>query len=725
MRATRLKHCWQMLRHFGPSWMMHRAIYSARLRSGMIRRELPVTEWDDQPLSETLSNRELASPVKYFQHRQDYAPKFFFDIHAAATYKSLLSKWQPGDESSIEQANDLSRGFARFFSHERVNVEVPPRWHVDPFSNREFPSDRHWSQIGDFAAGDIKLAWELSRFGFVFALVRANWRTGDDRYAEFFWQLVESWRTANPPEQGVNWKCGQEVSLRVMAWCFGLHGFAASSSSTPERLAMLAQMIAVSGRRIEANLNYALRQQNNHGISEAMGLWTIGCLFPEFVDSERWSRLGRDLLERQAKELIYDDGAFSQHSMNYHRVMLHDYIWSMRLGDTLDQPFSDDLRQRIAKAGEFVYQLQEETSGRVPCYGQDDGALILPLNDCGYRDYRPVVQATHYLTTGRRRLEPGPWDEDLLWLFGPSALNSSTDTTVRQDLDAPTSGYFTLRSKDGFAFTRAAAFRHRPAQADLLHVDIWWRGQNIAIDPGTYSYNAPEPWNNSFARTMFHNTVTVDGLDQMERASRFLWLPWIRGRSIGRQTSPNRHVSTWEGTHDGFERLRDPVGYRRAIVKLGCEHWLVVDSVRGRKPHDYRLHWLLSDLPYKVEIDANALTLNADPGRYRIALSASEPDAYFRVQRADPDGPVGWRSSHYHEREPAIAMTLETNAPCSIFASLFGPDTSQLSIVDNRIEAIGPAWTATVHVQHSANRITPLIGSVRTTGSLADSIQFL
>ena len=39
--------------------------------------------------------------------------------------------------------------------------------------------------------------------------------------------------------------------------------------------------------------------------------------------------------------------------------------------------------------------------------------------------------------------------------------------------------------------------------------------ENIALDGGTYSYNAPAPWNLGLAGTCWHNTVTVDGRAQM------------------------------------------------------------------------------------------------------------------------------------------------------------------------------------------------------------------
>ncbi len=715
-----------------------------RLKSGLVRLQLPVTTWEEQPVAMFLTDQSLIDPVRYAEYRLHSAPQFFFDPHEREASQHIFDKWDSSLRSPLLAADDVGRGFVSFFSHERMNVGFPPRWHSDPIHVKEFPKDQHWSQISDFGAGDIKLAWETNRFAFVFPLVRAFWRTGDTQYAELFWQLIESWREANPPETGVNWKCGQEISLRVMAWCFGLYGFAACKATTPTRLAMLAQMIAVSGMRIESNIGYALSQRNNHGLSEAMGLWTIGSLFPEFLDSKRWAARGKQLLESQAVELIYDDGAFSQHSMNYHRVMLHDYIWSIRLGDVLQQPFSDSLRDRIAKAGEFVFQLQDESTGCVPCYGQDDGALILPLNNLDYRDYRPVVQAASFLTTGQCRYDSGPWDEDLLWLFGvnentkqtvqdnrsgigalhPSQTGSTGNSEIscRTDFDAPIGGYATLRAADGYAVTRAATFQHRPSQADMLHVDIWWRGENIAIDPGTYSYNSPPPWNNPFAHTSFHNTVTVDGQDQMDRASRFLWLPWLKGKSYGRNVPCRGDVSCWNGEHDGYRRLTDPVTHRRGLVRLGAEHWLVVDSLSGRQSHDYRLHWLLADGPFKTDQTDTSIEIETPKGPYRVVIASSSTSVNFNVTRAGADSARGWRSSYYHSVEPALSACIESTSSEIVFATLLGPDAQSVSIDRDLVNVRGSEWNASASLNVINAKGMPLVASVHTDSSFEKNL---
>src|SRR4030095_16561518 len=115
-----------------------------------------------------------------------------------------------------------------------------------------------------------------------------------------------------------------------------------AEATSAERVAHLAQMIAVSGARVDANLDYALSQHNNHSIREGLGLWAIGALCPELRFAEQWKETGRQVLETQGRELIYDDGAFSQHSVNYHRLMLHDYLWALQLGEVTNQPFTPE-----------------------------------------------------------------------------------------------------------------------------------------------------------------------------------------------------------------------------------------------------------------------------------------------------------------------------------------------------------------------------------------------
>lgn len=692
-----------------------------KLRSGLFRLELPATSWRRQPLSKFLNSTTPSDATGYFEYRKWEAPRFFFKPNQQKDFLAHFSRWDAqSEETPVQRADDVAQGVFRFFEHADLEIGCPPDWHRNAFTGQRGPARKHWSEIDDFDFGDIKAIWEPNRFAFVYPLVKAYWRTGKERYAELFWQLLDNWRNSNRPQSGVNWKCGQEISLRVMAWCFAFYGFLESKTTTPERIASLAQMIAVSGERIEANLSYALQQQNNHGISEAMSLWTIGMLFPEFRRAGGWRDCGEKLLESQARSLIYDDGTFCQHSANYQRLMLHDYLWSVRLGELHGQPFSPELRERVELAGQFLFQLQDEDSGQLACFGQNDGSCVLPLSNCEYRDFRPVIQATQYLSQHTRCYEAGPWDEDLLWLFGPEACEAEVSPPERIDMAADTGGYYTLRSPVSFVSTHCGGFQHRPSQADLLHVDLWWQGQNIAIDPGSYSYNAPAPWSNPLAETAFHNTVTVDDCNQMERASRFLWLPWCHGESRPRVEFDGPDIVYWEGTHDGYRRLGTPVTHRRGILRLHDEHWLIVDRLDSRNPHNYRLHWLLNAFPYTWDPVTQQLTLKTEHGNYSVQIATSAPAVDLSCVVADESSPRGWQSRYYNQREPAISLAADVRCESAYFWTVLGPGNVALAISERSATLQIPNWTATIELNVAWAQQLPLIETATLRPRIAD-----
>jgi len=670
---------WQLWRHFGVRWLTSRAAYRLKLHSGWLARRTPNTAWDSPALEALFAEKSLAEPDAYLAYRRKEAPAFLFQPGQPADWRCHFDRWSDPLHDPVVQSRELLAGRLPLFGGRGVEIGFPPDWHRNPLSGHRSPQEAHWSRLPDFPGDDIKALWEPSRFSFVYSLVRAHARTGEACYAEAFWRLVESWRLANPPYRGAHWKCGQEASLRVMAWCCGLYGFLHSPASSPERVAALGRMVAMTGRRIAANLPYALSQQNNHGVSEGTGLWTMGLLFPEFSAARGWRETGRRVLEDGARQLIYDDGGFAQHSFNYQRLVLQLYTWSLQLGRRHGHDFSDALIQKVAAASRLLYDVQDGETGRVPCYGQNDGALALPLSNCGHDDYRPAVQAAWFTTSGTQLYPPGPWDEELLWLAGPDAQAAPRVAPQRTDRSAPDSGCYTLRSRDGFVFTHCGSFRHRPGQADMLHADLWWRGQNVALDPGTFSYNSSPPWNNPFAETAWHNTVTVDGEGQMVRAGRFVWLPWLRGQSRGPLRSAGGALGYWQGEHDGYRRLASPAEHRRGILAVGDGQWLILDDLRGSTPHDWCLHWLLLDVPYDWDAERKHLRLRTPAGEYHLQLQATVP-AEVTLVRADPRTPRGWRARTYQWREPALSLQLRLTATGARVCSLFSPRMCQLSL---------------------------------------------
>jgi asparagine synthase (glutamine-hydrolysing) len=630
-----------------------------------MQRRLPVCKWSERPLAGFLRDDVPCDPVQYMRFRQSRAGGFLFQALPSASLLTSVSEAQ-----AVAQADALLRGTWVYFGAIPVKAGFPPNWHRNPLTGEQAPGDRHWADIDDFSFGDIKLIWEASRFTSVYALVRAYALIRDEKYPNAFWNLVEDWAAHNPPQTGPNWKCGQEATFRLMAWCFGLHGFLNSSQATPERISHLAAMIAVTAERIEANIEYALSQNNNHGISEAVGLFTVGTLFPEFRRAETWLARGRDLLESQARTQIYDDGAYVQHSTNYHRVMVHDYLWAARLAEINGAPFSEALYKRLLRSTQFLDALTDPVSGKAPNYGNNDGSQVLPLTDCEYADFRSTLQASYYLCSRLRRFPTGPWDEGLIWLFGESAL-AAPMLPAKQDAISATSGYYLMKGPESWAMIRCAEYRDRPAHADQLHVDLWWRGLNVATDGGTYQYNTFPPWDNAFNSTVAHNTVTIDGQEQMRRFSRFLWLDWAKGRVL--RHTKNGGTEVWAGEHDGYRRLS--VTHRREVERRG-DSWAIRDEMLGGGgEHTVRLHWLLPNFACETDLETGVIRLNTPEGTIQVHTRASSTaqfslvssGQYIAGNEVSKDVSTrGWVSQTYAAKTPALSFVVEASGKLPI-----------------------------------------------------------
>jgi len=676
---TKLRTLASLYRDLGFRWMLFRAAYAFRLRSGLIHLQMPQYKWTDRPLETWLKQ-----PLRAERSAGRVERVFFSLVSRPNAVEAPLSPNIPWNkQTAIDEADRILSGEIKYFAHEFHQIGFPPNWHKAPVTllPPQANLNRHWPQISDSTTTDIKFIWEPNRFAFVYTLVRAYVASQDEKYAEAFWSSVLDWAEHNPPNTGPNWMDGQEIALRLMAWTFGLYQFSNSPASSPQRISQFTQYVAAQAERIYKNIGYAISTRSNHTISEAFGLWMVGLLFPKLKDSEKYLKLGRELLEREASTQIFPDGSYAMYSLNYHRFVLQIYLYALRLGELNGSPFSNHVYRAATSSIEYLYQLIDPQTGQMPVYGSNDGALILPLNNCDFTDYRPLLQLGSFITKGKRLFESGEWDEDIFWLCGLSPLSSQRERAGVRESQSSMSfsdgGIYILRNTNSKAIIRCTDYRARPSHADQLHVDIWFRDKNIACDAGTYLYSGKGVWQNGLAHTATHNTVIVDSKDQMKMASRFTWTDWSKGKVL------KHEKNLWQGEHDGYK----PVNHKRTVVSLEGDRWLVVDHLNAKHPHHYALHWLLNDFPY-ISSDSGVLELAAalpdtelSDSRVKVQVGLVEGNSTFSIVRADPNFTRGWRSRYYGYKEPAISVMLETDLSQACFWTFFGFESDSIELM--------------------------------------------
>ena len=619
-----------LLHHLGPRWLLRRARWACERRLGVWEWRSPMRPWKEFAVGFNPGRWRTHSPRLPIARldRTHLAPQLeAWSVEAGAT--------------PVAESDAFARGYARVFSHQLVEVGRPDRWTRSVLTGYSTDPYAHWSRLRDNGSDDIKGVWELSRFSFAFPLVRAWLRDGDDRHVELFWSTLEDWMTRNPPNRGPNWMCGQEAAFRLIAVTFAVQAFRDHPASTDERLTLAARLADATGRRIAFHLDYALSQKNNHGIAEAVGLQTIGTFWSILGGSAHWYQEGRAALVAQCAELIAPDGGFSQHSTNYHRLLLQLLTWSELVERTVSRyALPESVREQAVAATDFLAKLME-SDGTVPRYGADDGANLFPFGG-GFEDFRPAVGAALVLFKGER-LPAGPWDETALLLLGP--LAASAESVPHAAVECRDSGVYTFRHGRGTLFFRApSAFRTRPSQADQLHVSLRWDGEWIAEDPGTYSYNAPGGWG-GFAGSRFHNVVTVGDFDAMRRVGRFLWLPWV-------SCEVRNYFKSMQASHLGFPGFKS----QRRVIKI-ANGFVIIDRMSGlvKQEGTCTLRW-----HGRRRAGLEQLT---------VACSAPSTEEYVTGL---PDGGEGWHSTHYGSKEPSWCRRITATGNDITFVTAIG-----------------------------------------------------
>ena len=650
----RWRHLARELRELGPGGAAYRAYWEGRQRTGLVAR------------SERRALRRWEATAARFDPGEAWIGRVPFPDAAEAELRLRGVVPRSSASELLDTARRAMRGRVLCFGRWTADYGDPVDWHLLPAAGERWDAELHWSEaLRDSAlCGDVKLTWEIGRFPHAYHMARAAVSTpgSRDELASALAAQIEGFVRCNPAGLGVHWASGQEIALRLMAWAFAarvLFGMGRSRYSAALRAA--ARGLLVGAAHVERHIGYARHAvYNNHLLSEALALLLVGHLFEDFHASRRWRRMGRRYLDEGVRRQFYPDGGYIQLSHTYHRVALQDLLWACAVLRVRGEAPPESWRRALSRSVTFLAAHMNPADGRLPNYGNNDGAMPSPLSTCDYTDFRPVLQAASWVGDGVRRFPPGPWDEEAIWFSGGDPPPGGEGQRSMSSASFESTGFHVLRGGDPgtYACFRCGSIRDRFSQIDMLHVDLWWRGENMLVDPGSYLYNGPAAWHEHFLRTASHNTVTVDGHDQMLHHRRFKTLYWTPARLLRWCEGPGYLLCA--GEHRGYTRHPGGVVHQRTLLFAPDDLWLVVDRLVGDGDHRSRLQWLAAPLPSVYRPRARRLELDAAAGMFSVTVL----DAGGRPQQGSlvagrEDPPRGWLSRYYGEKVPAPSLAVE------------------------------------------------------------------
>jgi hypothetical protein len=312
-----------------------------------------------------------------------------------------------------------------------------------------------------------------------------------------------------------------------------------------------------------------------------------------------------------------------------------------------------------------------DCGGNVPMFGDADDGTLLRLDgfQASFSPWRSLLATGALLfRRGDFKLKSGGLDDKTRWLVGADAQSQfdaldvdRTRLPLRQTF--PEGGYFVLGADfdtprevrlvadaGPLGYRSIAAHGH----ADALSFTLSVGGREVFVDPGTYAYHTQERWRDYFRGTSAHNTLRVDGFDQSVPGGNFMWMRHARaGCSLWLSSTEK---DSFEGWHDGYARLEDPVKHRRLVeLDKRARTILVEDTIEAADEHEIELFFHCAEDCQIEAVEGGYLVGRDDVPAVKLLLPVVE-GASAEVHRGSLAPILGWVSRSFDVRLPASTI---------------------------------------------------------------------
>lgn len=611
----KIKLVFNLLKNMGLRYVLFRIYYAISTKLGWQKKAFPI-------------NPEFKTFITLEEWKNNLSPFFFYgkDIHKLPKNR---------DEKLKSTFQKVENGTFTFFSKQELSLGKHYDWITNPITNHKYDISKHWSEIQDISldAGDIKFVWEKARFSFLYDVLRYDYHFDEDQ-SQLVFNEIKDFISKNPINQGPNYKCSQEISLRVLNWTFALYYYKDSENLTETLYQEIMNSIYWQLHHVYNNIHFSrIAVRNNHAITETLMLYLSAKLFPFMADTKKWSIKGKKWFEQEVEYQIYKDGTFLQYSMNYHRVTVQLLTWAIQLSKLNNEKFKPVVYDRAEKSLSFLETCLDPVSGELPNYGSNDGALFFKLTNKDYRNYKSQLDDLR-LALGNKYYYKS---ESQFW-YGFKNEKQADNIQIPDINVFDKGGYYIIQDQDVKTFIRCGKYKDRPAQSDNLHLDIWVNGNNILRDSGSYKYNTEKELINFFNGCEGHNTVGIEGENQMLKGSRFIWYNWVKYAKATLIKKQDNYI--FNGEIKAFKNLGNNIFHNRTITKrVGENQWEVIDNIKNAKNKTIYQYWQINpDFKDKLKIEA------FDADNLKIEPLIEEK----------------WFSGYYGVKEKSIRLTFAT-----------------------------------------------------------------
>ena len=532
--------------------------------------------------------------------------------------KLLQLHGEEGIPTRRENADQILQDGWAAYGFDPVSLDLPIDW------SDAGPEDRSWRMHFH--------CWE-----FMHAPLKEWARSGQELYLSWCVQRALSWSAHFPDiydHSTMAWY-DMAIAYRTMVLITLLRAAEESDVVTDEQY---RDLLHLGFRQRDAHwLEQSFNPRNNHGYYSALSQIVLGRELFDLPGMNALRHQGEQRLRVMTEGQFLSDGGHSEHSPDYHRMLLSGFDAALAAG-LIDDPKVSSIISRAADALGWMVQ--------------PDGTLV-QFGDSAQRKMwgkggNSSSESTKWILTGG--LEGRATDATALVLLETGYV-FIREPAPKSANDFPTTSYL--------AFT--SAFHSRAHKHCDDNTMIWFeRGQQILVDGGRYRYGELLPSDSPLRAQGFyyadpirqymescgaHSTVSLDG-DMHDRRRK----PHGSGLSGATRSEDGAYI---------IDAVTPQVGWRHARrVQFSPGQKLIVDDTitcDDSNQHEASVWWHF-DGSLELEVSESHISLRSNQWpnmQLRVTTDATGEPVVLKGS-ADPLG--GWRSRRDREKDASWSV---------------------------------------------------------------------
>jgi Heparinase II/III-like protein/Heparinase II/III N-terminus len=409
-------------------------------------------------------------------------------------------------------------------------------WHFNSYDiNKSYPFifEKKINLYDYEKYGDYRITWELNRHHHFVWFAQNYCLTKDESIIRMLQNQWYDWIEKDKVGYGINFASPMEIAIRLFNWLVTLlilkNPYTRIKLEEDQKIinSILGQIFYLSN-----NLSYYDRKfRNNHSIVELSCLILVQSIF-KLDEIAEPSELF-DCLRKELENQFYTDGINFEHSPTYSRFTLESLLIMLIF-------FNGD---KDAKDYILIYSLVKKyitalraflnPNNSVPLFSDSDNGRILFLNGSrksfldfkGFFDFCGLYYNENKLLTCEQM--PHKFNHETKWWCAITNLqidknmkNTEMDTSIL----FPDGGYYIFKSaeiymafKSNYQGNKHLKVEYAPhVHNDLLSFELFYMGEPILVDSGTYTYNVKDDSYRDLFRSVYaHSTIIVNSNNQL------------------------------------------------------------------------------------------------------------------------------------------------------------------------------------------------------------------